>query len=106
MILSSLEVQVEFHLFGIVCGVLALAATVGRFGRESSWGALVLVVLMLGITLFSWLVLLPQIQTLRPAVAGTSLTFARLHAFSVVLNLVTMLAGLMLLLIESFKGRP
>jgi hypothetical protein len=97
----------RYHLFGIVLGLLALVGVVGRFrgGRESPWGALVLVLVMLGISAFVLLVLIPQLDALRAAGARSSPAFARLHGFSVVLNLVTMLAGFTLLFIEAFRGR-
>lgn len=102
----------RYYLFGISLGILALIGVVGRFlqGREIAWGPLVLVVLMLGLMLgmnvFSMLVLLPKLHALRQAMAGSSLAFARLHRLSVALNLATMLAGLTVVLVDGLRARP
>lgn len=101
----------RYYLFGISLGILALIGVVGRFlqGREIGWGPLVLVVLMLGLMLgmnvFSMLVLLPKLHALRQAMAGSSPAFARLHRLSVALNLATMLAGLTLVYVEGLRAR-
>lgn len=95
----------RYYLFGMVLGSLALSGVVRRFlaGGPLPWGALVLLLMMLGMSGFSLLVLLPQLQASRPAIPGGSLTFARLHGLSVVLNLATILAGLTLLFIEGLR---
>jgi len=96
----------RYYVFGVGLGILALAGVVGRWRTGAlPWGPLVLLLLMLGMSAFSLLVLLPQLQTLRPAVPGGSLAFARLHLFSVALNLTTMLAGLTLVVVEALGAR-
>ena len=98
----------RYYLFGFCFGLLAFVGVIWRFvsGRESPWGSLVLLLLMLGISAFVLVVLLPQLQALRSALPGSSLAFARRHGFSVVLNLVTILAGFALLFVEGFRARP
>lgn len=98
----------RYYLFGLVLGILALVGVIGRFfpGREPAWGPLVLLVLMLGMSAFALLVLLPQLHALRQATPGASVAFARLHRLSVALNLATMLAGLTLVFVEGLRARP
>jgi hypothetical protein len=60
---------------------------------------------MLGMNVFSMLVLLPKLHALRQAMAGSSPAFARLHRLSVALNLATMLAGLTLVFVEGHRAR-
>ena len=97
----------RYYLFGIVLGVLALAGVVGRFvtGRGAPWGTLVLLLLMLGISVFVLLVLMPRMDALRAAPSRSSPAFVRLHGFSVALNLVTMVAGVAVIVVEALKGR-
>lgn len=99
----------KYYLFGLVLGVIALGGIVGRAlgpGREVPWGPFVLLLLMLGMNAFTLLVLLPRLQELRPATPGGSLTFARLHLLSVILNVTTMLAGLTLVFVDGLRARP
>lgn len=98
----------RYYLFGIALGSLALVGVVGRLlqGREIAWGPLVLLLLMLGLNVFALLVLLPQFHGLREATPGPSLAFARLHRLSVALNLATMLAGLIVVLVDGLRARP
>lgn len=96
-----------YYLFGIALGTLALVGVVGRLlsGRESLWGPLVLILLMLGTSAFALFVLIPQLETVRQAMPGQSSAFARIHFFSVALNVVTMLAGLTLVFVEGLGFR-
>lgn len=98
----------RYYLFGIGLGTLGLVGVVGRLlsGRESPWSALVLLLLMLGMSGFAMFVLLPQLEALRQAPTGQPLAFARLHFFSVALNVTTMLAGLALVFVEGLRARP
>lgn len=99
----------RYYLFGLALGVIALAGIVGRAllpGREVPWGPLALLLLMLGMNAFTLLLLLPQLQALRPAAPGGSLTFARLHLLSVILNVITMLAGFTLVFVDGLRVRP
>jgi hypothetical protein len=107
----------RYYLFGIVMETLALGGVVGRVvltrRRQIEWGPLVLLLLMLALTLYSLLVLLPQAegarQAMRSAPAGmlseAALAFGRAHRLSVVLNLLTMLAGLTLVFVEGLGAR-
>lgn len=96
----------RYYLFGIALGILALVWVLGRSlpGREILWGPLVLLLLMLGMSVFALLVLLPRLEALRQGMPGGSLTFARVHFFSVALNLTTMLAGLTLVIVEGLRA--
>jgi hypothetical protein len=110
----------RYYLFGMIMGLLALGAVFGRVlinrGKEIQWGSLVLILLMLALTFYSLLVLLPQVESARLAMRSATapvgfatdaaLTFSRLHRLSVALNLLTMLAGLTLVFVEGLRARP
>lgn len=97
----------RYYVFGTGLGIVALAGVVGRLrSGKPPWGSLMLLLLMLGMNAFTMAVLLPQLEALRPGVPGGSLAFARLHLFSVGLNLTTMLAGLTLVVVEALGARP
>jgi len=110
----------RYYLFGIIMGLLALVGVLGRValkrGREIEWGALVLTLLMLALTAYSLLVLLPQAESARLAmrsvppsigmVSEAALAFGRAHRLAVVLNLLTMVAGLALVFVEGLRPRP
>lgn len=107
----------RYYLFGIIAGLLALSGVLGRVaikrGREVQWGALVLTLLMLALTAYSLLVLLPQAESARLAmrsvppsagmVSEAALAFGRAHRLAVVLNVLTMLAGLTLVFVEGLR---
>ncbi|MFQ5521910.1 MAG: DUF4149 domain-containing protein [Candidatus Methylomirabilia bacterium] len=101
----------RYYLFGIGMGALALAGVVGRLvqsgGKEIPWGPLALLLLMLAMSGFSLLVLLPHLQALRQAMPGArpSGAFAQAHRLAVTLNLATILAGLALVAIDGLR-RP
>lgn len=109
----------RYYLFGLGFGLLGLLGVAGRLlgsGRQAPWGSLALVLLMLVLCLFAFYVLLPASESARSAmraagvVPGSSApeaqAFARLHRLSVILNGVTLLAGLALVSLEAirFKG--
>ena len=96
----------RYYLFGIALGSLALVGVVGRLlqGREIAWAPLVLLLLMLGMSIFTLFVLLPQLEALKQP--GPPPAFAWLHRLSVALNLATMLAGLILVLVDGLRARP
>jgi len=110
----------RYYLFGIIMGLLALVGVLGRAmvkrGREVEWGALVLTLLMLALTAYSLLVLLPQAESARLAmrsvplsasmVSEATVAFGRTHRLAVVLNVLTMLAGLTLIFVEGLRPRP
>jgi uncharacterized membrane protein len=102
----------RYYQAGVVLGVLALAGCLGRGVRRGwhgwDWLALGLVVLMLALTLYAWLVVLPAAHAARDAMhradagaaAQEALRFARLHRLSGVLNGAVMLAGVVILVME------
>ena len=110
----------RYYLFGISMGLLALAGVLGRAalkrGREVRWETLVLTLLMLALTAYALLVLLPQAESARlamksmPPVTGmvteAALAFGRAHRLAVILNLLTMLAGLVVIFAEGLRPRP
>jgi len=109
----------RYYLFGAVLGVVGLVGVVGQFfgsgGRQAPWGTLALLLLMLGLTLYAMLVLEPQIQSTRLALRSAGIVpgsgapeaqaFAGLHRISVILNGVTLLAGLALICLEAVRSR-
>ncbi len=97
----------RYYGFGVVLGTLALAGVIGRLGsgRELPWGPLVLLLVMLALSVFSLVVLLPKLHALRPPIPGASTAFARIHRLSVALNLATMLAGLTLVFERAVRRR-
>lgn len=109
----------RYYAFGATLGVVALAAVVGQLlatgGRQAAWWTLGLLLLMLGLTFYAILVLEPHIQQTRLALRSAGIApgsgapeaqaFARLHRLSVVLNGVTLLAGLALICLEAVRSR-
>ncbi|MBI4588399.1 MAG: DUF4149 domain-containing protein [Candidatus Rokubacteria bacterium] len=109
----------RYYFFGIVLGAVGLAGVAGQIlgdgGRRAPWGTLSLLLLMLILTFYAMLVLLPQIETARQAMrsagalpgsaAPEARAFARLHLVSVVLNGVTLLAGLLLVGLEAARAQ-
>ena len=107
----------RYYLFGIIMGLLALGGVLGRAmlkrRKEVGWGALVLALLMLALTAYSLLVLLPQAEGARLAmrsvpasgamVSEAALAFGRAHRLAVVLNVLTLLAGLALVFVEGLR---
>jgi len=107
----------RYYLMGTALGVLALAGCVGRGmlrgWRGWDWLPFGLVLLMLALTLYAWVVVLPAAhaarEAMRQAGAGATpaetLRFARLHRISGVLNGIVITAGAALLLVEVMR-RP
>lgn len=109
----------RYYLFGAVLGSVGLVGVVGQFwgsgSRQAPWGTLALLLLMLGLTLYAILVLEPHIHSTRLALHSAGIApgsgapeaqaFARLHRVSVVLNGVTLLAGLALICLEAVRSR-
>jgi len=94
----------RYYAVGALLGAIALVARVGR-GAGGGWVGLGLVAVMLGSTLYAWLVVLPSAHAAREAlrqaapaagaVSSESLAFARLHRLSSVLNGVSLVAGVL-----------
>ena len=102
----------RYYQVGAVLGLLAVTGCLGRSWlkgwRALDWLPLGLVSLMLALTLYAWLVVLPAAHAaregMRRADAGPAspeaLRFASLHRLSSVLNAVVMLAGVAALAME------
>ena len=99
----------RYYQVGVVLGLLALAGCAGRGPqRARDWLSLGLVALMLALTVYSWLVVLPAAHGAREALrrgdAGATSPeasrFARLHRLSSLLNGAVMLAGVAALVME------
>ncbi len=107
----------RYYFFGLAFGLLAFVGVAGRFlpgdGRQAPWGSLALVLFMLALSLYALWILLPASETARAAMraagalpgsaAPEALAFARLHRLAVALNGVTLLAGLVLLVLEALR---
>ncbi|HYB41391.1 MAG TPA: DUF4149 domain-containing protein, partial [Candidatus Methylomirabilis sp.] len=65
----------RYYLAGAVLAVLALLGCVARGAqdgwRRADWALLGLVLLMLALTLYAWLVVLPAAHAAREAIRGT-----------------------------------
>lgn len=109
----------RYYAFGAALGLVGLVSVVGRLfvtpGRQPIWWTLALLLLMLGLTFYAILALEPQIQESRLALRSAGIApgsgapeaqaFARLHRLSVILNGVTLLAGLALICLEALRSR-
>lgn len=107
----------RYYAAGTALGVVALGAAAARWlsaGRPpGDWLGLGLVALMLALTLYAWLVVLPAAHAARDALrqsgalAGTvsseALAFARLHRLSAILNSTVMAAGVLFLIVEGVR---
>ena len=100
----------RYYLTGAVLGVVALLGCIARGmangWTRAEWLALSLVSLMLALTLYAWIVVLPAAHAARSAMRGggpdteETARFARLHRLSSALNGVVMLAGIALVVTE------
>lgn len=106
----------RYYWVGVALGLLAVAGVVGRWGRADrtaiDWIPFVLLLLMLGLTLYCVLVLLPEADALQDAAlaarrgAGASAEaqrFARLHRLSTLMGLAVMVAGVAVVALEAFR---
>jgi uncharacterized membrane protein len=107
----------RYYAVGAALGALALAGLGLRLaaGPRRPWDglALLLVAVMLGTTLYAWLVVLPaahaarealrQSVTVPGAVSTEALAFARLHRLSGLLNGAVMLAGVLTLVAVGWR---
>lgn len=96
----------RYYQAGVVLGILALAGCLARNRHGWDWLPLGLVVLMLALTVYAWLVVLPAAHAARDAMhraeptSEEALRFARLHRLSGLLNGAVMLAGVVVLVME------
>lgn len=107
----------RYYMAGVVLGLAALAALLARGvlrgWRTWDWLPVGLVALMLALTLYARVVVLPAAhaarEAMRQAGAGVasaeSLRFARLHRVSGILNVTVMIAGVVFLAAEAMR-RP
>ena len=107
----------RYYAVGAALGALALAGLGLRLvlGPRRPWDGLplLLVAVMLGTTLYAWLVVLPaahaarealrQSVTVPGAVSTEALAFARLHRLSGLLNGAVMLAGVLTLVAVGWR---
>ena len=107
----------RYYLTGTVLGLLALAGLVARVllrgGRRWDWLPLVLLGIMLALTLYARVVVLPAAEAARAAMrqvggghgSAETLRFAKLHRISGALNVVVMAAGVDFLAVEVMRRR-
>ena len=107
----------RYYALGYTAGGLMLLASLleAALLRQIPWIRLGVVVLMLGCTLYAGLVLRPQVHELkvqlRSVEEGTELgnhlkaSFDQLHRFSVILNLIVLVGGLILIGIVALRLR-
>ena len=108
----------RYHWLGLVLGILALCGIIGRWGRGGGnlldRLPLILVCLMLALTAYSLIVLLPQVDALRLvlppgrsaealAVSPEAARFARLHMVSTLLGLTVMAVGIAVVILEAVR---
>jgi hypothetical protein len=105
----------RYYGLGVALGTAGLAAlltgALGRSPRAADWAAAGLVALMLAVTLYAWLAVLPAAHAAREAMrqlgptAAEALAFGRLHRLSTALNGVAMLAGAVAVAVLIGRGR-
>jgi hypothetical protein len=102
----------RYYLVGVNLGLLALAGLAGQRWlagpRTWDWMGVVLVVAMVGLTLYAWLAVLPAAHVAREGIRrepAQAQRFARLHRLSTALNGAVMLAGLVFLVVQAGR-RP
>ena len=97
----------RYYAVGLGLGLAAAGALVAM-GRPGSWTAraqLGTIALMLTLTAYAALVLLPEIRALAAA-GGRPERLARLHRLAVAANAAVFLAGLAALALTAARGRP
>jgi uncharacterized membrane protein len=105
----------RYYAVGLALGLVALfgvgARWVGAGWRGLDWMTVGLVLLMLALTLYAGTVVLPAAHAAREAarVAGAdpaaAAGFARLHRLSSMLNVVVMVSGILVVVIETVRRR-
>src|SRR4030095_12797753 len=107
----------SYYILGYATQFIALASLGlrGVFEKPFPWVRVLLLVLMLGCTLYAGLNLLPKAHTAKtvlktlepgPEQDAKQAEFDRLHRFSVALNGTVLVTGLMVLGITAVKLRP
>ena len=105
----------RYYAVGLALGLAALAGLgarwVGGGWRGWDWLPVGLVLIMLALTLYAGAVVLPAAHAAREALRQAGMDpaaaagFARLHRLSAVLNVVVMVSGLVVLVIETLRRR-
>lgn len=109
----------RYYAVGAGLGGVALAGIAARWLRAGwptgEWVSLGLALLMLALTLYAWLVVLPAAHSAREAlraaaapagaVSTEATAFSRLHRLSGLLNTAVMAAGVLFLVVEAVRRR-
>jgi hypothetical protein len=94
-------VLIRYYWCGIALSALGLAGAAARsLRRQMPTALLCAIMLAMGIFALAWLV--PAVETARQS--GDHVAFVRTHRLSVTLNLATMLAATLVLVIEAVRG--
>jgi uncharacterized membrane protein len=105
-----------YYRTGLLLGGLALAGVLARWRREASgWARAAMLAGMLALTAWSLVVVLPEAQAARVALAAArgrgepgseeGSRFARAHRLSGALNGVVIVTGLVVIVAEAARGR-
>jgi hypothetical protein len=98
----------RYYWFGLALGLAAAVGVLAR-GRPASWaagGVLAVLALMLALTAYAALVLLPEIRTLAPGAGGIRPErLVGLHRLAVLANAVVLLAGMAAIGLETLAPR-
>mgnify|MGYP000323124357 CR=1 FL=1 len=102
----------KYYQLGCLCAVLSLGSLALLSAQSNAWHEVRIMVLafMTLITFYSAFVIGPKVRQLKttlramknqPAYAEKSKRFSRLHGFSMVLNLLVLIAGIVLLFLTA-----
>jgi uncharacterized membrane protein len=107
----------RYYSLGYFCGGTLLVTTLleSLLIRHAPWVRLILILIMLGSTVYAGTVIRPKIHELKVEMKTTEenseiglnlkTRFDKLHRFSVILNLITLVGGLFLVGIVAFRLR-
>jgi hypothetical protein len=91
--------------FGLGLAAAGALAATGRPGSRTAWAVLGAIALMLALTAYAALLLLPEIRALA-ASGGRPERLARLHRLAMGANAAVFLAGLAAIALTLGRGRP
>lgn len=105
----------HYYILGYVCGSLAFLALLlkGLFDKPFPWVRLALLLLMLGCAVYAGAKVHPEAHLAKtviksmedgPEKIAKEKEFSQLHRFSVILNSIVFLAGVVVLSITGFKS--
>jgi uncharacterized membrane protein len=105
----------RYYAVGLALGLVALFGLgvrwLGGGWRGLDWPAAALVLLMLALTLYAGAVVLPAAHAARETLRGAGADpaaaagFARLHRLSSILNVIVMVSGIVVVVIEMVRRR-